>query len=83
MNMDRTEIFSLIKEYFIEEFEIPEEDIKPEAELFTDLELDSIDALDMVSMLESKYEFEVDEEEVKKIRTIQDVIDFILKNIKK
>lgn len=81
--MDRTEIFSLIKEYFIEEFEIPEEDIKPEAELFTDLELDSIDALDMVSMLESKYEFEVDEEEVKKIRTIQDVIDFILKNIKK
>ncbi len=81
--MDRNEIFSLIKEYFIEEFEIPEEDIKPEAELFTDLELDSIDALDMVSMLESKYEFEVDEEEVKKIRTIQDVIDFIIKNIKK
>lgn len=81
--MDRNEIFSLIKEYFIEEFEIPEEDIKPEAELFTDLELDSIDALDMVSMLESKYEFEIDEEEVKKIRTIQDVIDFIIKNIKK
>ncbi len=83
MNMDRNEIFSLIKEYFIEEFEIPEEDIKPEAELFTDLELDSIDALDMVSMLESKYEFEVDEEEVKKIRTIQDIIDFIINNIKK
>jgi len=77
--MDRKEIYDLIKTYFIEQFEIPQEKIKPEARLFKDLGLDSIDALDMIGMLESKIDFEVNEKELKKIKTVQDVVEYVAK----
>jgi len=80
--MNAKEEFELIKEYFIEEFEIEEDKITEEANLFEDLEMDSLDALDMVSMLESKIDIEVDEEELKGIRTVKDVIDYIMGQIK-
>lgn len=80
--MDKKEIYDTITAYFIEEFEIPPEKIKPEATLFKDLGLDSIDALDMIGMLESKIEFEVNEKELKKIRTVQDVVEYVAKLVK-
>ncbi|HOG06494.1 MAG: acyl carrier protein [Syntrophales bacterium] len=75
--MSREEVFNLIREFFVEEFEIPDEKVIPEADLFEDLGLDSIDALDMVGMLEARLDIEVLEEELKKIRTIGDVVDYI------
>jgi len=80
--MNAKEVFELIKEFFIEEFEIEEDKITEEANLFEDLEMDSLDALDMVSMLESKIDIEVDEEELKSIRTVKDVVDYIMGQIK-
>ncbi len=77
ITMSRDEIFTMIKEYFVKEFEVPEEKITEKAILFDDLELDSIDALDMVAMLESELKIEVDEEEVGVIRTVEDIIDFL------
>lgn len=75
--MKREEVFNLIREFFVEEFEIPAEKLKPEANLFEDLGLDSIDALDLVGMLEARLDIEVLEEELKQIRTIADVVDYI------
>ncbi len=75
--MKTSEIFDKIKDFFMEEFEIEEELITMDAGLFTDLGLDSIDALDMVGMLESNYDIEVKENEIKNIRTIRDVVQFI------
>jgi len=75
--MSREEVFNLIREFFVEEFEIPAEKVRPEANLFEDLGLDSIDALDLVGMLEARLDIEVLEEELKKIRTIGDVVDYI------
>jgi acyl carrier protein len=42
-----------------------------------DLALDSIDALDMVGMLEARLGIEVREEDLKAIRTVRDVVDYI------
>ncbi len=79
--MKSEEVFEVIKDYFINEFEVPEEKITLEAHLFTDLGLDSIDALDMIGMLESKTDIDVDEEELKKIRTVKDVVDYVVKKL--
>ncbi len=79
--MDRTEIYNLIANFFVEQFEIQREDIKPDANLFKDLGLDSIDALDMVGMLESQIDLEVNIEELKNIRTVQDVVNFVSSKI--
>jgi acyl carrier protein len=76
--MTKEEILSLIRKYFNTEFEIPEDKVVLEARLFDDLELDSIDALDMVAMLESELEIEVEEEGIKGIATVGDVVDYIM-----
>lgn len=76
--MSRDEIFTFVKKYFTDTFEIPENKIKLASNLFEDLELDSIDALDMVGMLEAEMNIETDEKELKKILTVQHVVDYIL-----
>jgi acyl carrier protein len=76
--MDRDDIFLFIKKYFVDTFEIPEKKINLQSGLFDDLELDSIDALDMVGMLEAEMNIETNEKELKTIITVQDVVDYII-----
>ena len=79
--MDSTEIYNLISTFFVEQFEIPKDKIKPNANLFKDLGMDSIDALDMVGMLESQIDLDVNVDELTHIRTVQDVVDFVSSKI--
>ena len=76
--MSKDEIFIFVKKYFTDTFEIPENKINLTANLFEDLELDSIDALDMVGMLEAEMNIETDEKELKRIMTVQNVVDYII-----
>lgn len=46
--MEKQEIFDKIKTALIEEFEMDEAKLTPEARLYEDLELDSIDAVDLI-----------------------------------
>ena len=73
----------IVSTYLSQEFEVPAEKIKMDAHLFKDLELDSIDALDMVGLLEANLNIVVDEEEIKKIRTVGDVVRYIVKHFPK
>ena len=50
--MTRDDIFAQIKAALVELFEVDEEAITPEARLYQDLELDSIDAIDLVVHLQ-------------------------------
>lgn len=79
--MEKKEIFDIIKEYFTNQFEVPEDKIIMEALLKDDLGLDSIDALDMIGMLEARLDMEIEGEELKHIRTVRDVVEFIYKKI--
>ena len=79
--MEKKEIFDIIKEYFISQFEVQEDKIAMEALLKDDLGLDSIDALDMIGMQEARLDMEIDGEELKNIRTVGDVVEFIYKKI--
>ncbi len=73
----RDDIFIFTKKYFTDELEIPEVRIKPETNLYRDLELDSIDAFNMAGMLEKELDIDIDDEDLKKIITIQDIVDYI------
>jgi len=79
--MNTDEIYGIVKKYLIKDFEVPEEKISIDANLFENLELDSIDALDMIATLESELDISIDEEELKKIRTVRDIINYIAKNL--
>ncbi|RPJ79941.1 MAG: acyl carrier protein [Deltaproteobacteria bacterium] len=75
------EIFQFLKKYFIQEFEISEDRILPETNLYQDLELDSIDAFNIAGMIEMKMDIEIEDDDLKKIVTIQDIVDHIVQNL--
>jgi acyl carrier protein len=79
--MNKREVFEIVSEYLVKEFEVPKENVRPEANLFTDLELDSIDALDWFSEMEARMGLPILEEELKEVRTVQDVVDYVVRNL--
>jgi acyl carrier protein len=80
--MQKDEIFKKVSEYLVTQFEIPPDKISPKAHLFKDLDLDSIDALDWFASMESEIGLPVIEKEIKMIRTVQDVVDYVMRNLR-
>jgi len=80
--MQKEEALKKISEYLMTQFEIPSEKINPEAHLFKDLGMDSIDALDWFAAMHSEIGLPIIEKELKMIRTVQDVIDYVVRNLK-
>lgn len=70
----RDEIFDKLKSILVEDFEIEEEKIQAETNLFEDLELDSIDAVDLAVKLQGFTQKKITPENFKQIRTINDVV---------
>lgn len=71
-------IFEKIVSVLTEEFEVEASDITMEANLFTDLELDSLDAIDLMVTLDKELDVEIKTEDMKDVRTVSDICDFIL-----
>ena len=76
--MTEQEIFSKVNEVFVESFEIKKEALKPEAKIFNDLGLDSLDIVDLVVALQKKLGVAIrDDERVRNISTLGDIYNFI------
>ncbi|MCK9417880.1 MAG: acyl carrier protein [Nitrospirae bacterium] len=72
------EIINKINKVFEESFEIEKERLVPEAHIFTDLGLDSLDIVDLVVALQNAFGVKIrNEEKVRDIRTLQDIYQFI------
>jgi acyl carrier protein len=77
--MTDQEIIDLINLTLVEEFELNMADMKPEALIFDDLELDSLDIVDMVVVLESAFQFKIREEaSIREIRSLVDIHEFVI-----
>ncbi len=70
----REQIFDRLKEILADDFEIEPEKLVPDANLFEDLELDSIDAVDLAVKLQEFTEKKISPENFKQIKTIDDVV---------
>jgi acyl carrier protein len=81
--MSKEEIFIRIKEILSKEFEIDENIIKKETKLYADLELDSIDAVDLMVKMKEYVKDKIEPEQFKKAITIQDVVDILYPLINK
>jgi acyl carrier protein len=75
--MDKAQIYARITDTLRTSFEIPEDRIRPEARLMEDLELDSIDAIDMAVQIQEMTNVRVAEDELKKLRTVQDTVELV------
>ena len=73
--MTREEISASLSEYLQEMFSLPADKITPEARLFEDLDLDSIDAVDLVVRLQDLTGKKIKPDQFKTVRTVADVVD--------
>lgn len=71
------EVDRQVREVLISTFNLSREAVTPEATLFQDLDLDSLDAIDLAVKLETETGLKLAETEFRSIRTVQDVVETI------
>ncbi|MCB9932474.1 MAG: acyl carrier protein [Planctomycetes bacterium] len=64
-----------------EEFELDPARISPASDLYDDLGLDSLDAIDLVVALEKSFGFKVEEGAARKIRRLEQLYQFVAERV--
>ena len=73
--MTKDDIYQRIVSILHETFDIPTEKIKPESRLYEELDIDSIDAVDLIVRMKPMVGKRMSPEAFKSVRTVQDVVD--------
>ena len=75
--LTQEQVLEKLREWMEDLFEIAPEDVQPDANLATDLDVDSIDAIDLVVKIKELTGKQVNPEDFKNVRTVQDVVTVI------
>jgi len=75
--MTREDILQKMRDILADDFEINRDSVIPEAKLYDDLELDSIDAVDLLVKMKEFISGKIDPELFKKAVTVQDVVEIL------
>lgn len=78
MNQD---IFKTVQKIVVEQLEVEEQQVKPEANFAEDLGADSLDVVELVMALEEEFEIEIPDEAAEDIATVQAAVDYIDKQV--
>lgn len=74
---DRETIYAHLRDTLVEMFEIPSQDIRMDARLYDDLDIDSLDAVDLIVELRNLTGIQVKPEQFQAVRTVRDVVDAV------
>lgn len=73
--MNKDDLFNEIQQALVELFELDADEVTLEADLYKDLDIDSIDAIDLLAMLREKSGVRLSPEQFREVRTVGDVIE--------
>lgn len=77
--MTREEVEEQVRDIIVDKFQVAADKVKPEAKLDADLGADSLDLVDLMMILEDKFSLEISDEEAEGIKSVGDVVDYIIK----
>jgi acyl carrier protein len=75
--MNKQEIEAKVKEFLVDDLELDESKINPDARLKEDIGLDSLDFVDIVVIVEKKFGFKIKTEDMAKIKTFSQFCEYI------
>ena len=75
----RNDIFVHLKKILVERFELPESAITPDALFYEGLDIESIDAIDILALLKEHTGGKIDPESFKQVRTVGDMVEAVYK----
>ncbi len=79
--MDRSEVVKIVNDFLIEEFEIEEDLISEDANFVEDLDIDSLDFVDIVVIVEKNFGFKLTAEDLSSIPDLKSFYDFITQKV--
>lgn len=74
-------VFEKLKEILAEQLDVDADSITKDSLLIEDLGADSLDAIDIVMSVEDEFKIEVPDENIEKIETVGDMLNYIENNI--
>lgn len=78
-NLDAVRIISELDRIFVDQFELDATAVVPSARLREDLDLDSLDAADMLVAIEKKFGIRLDDQVARQFRTVGDIHGYVRK----
>ena len=78
-SLSKDEIFTQLQSIFLEQFEIEPSQITLDANLYEDLDIDSIDAVNLMIELKSMTQRKIGLEEFNAVKTVADVVNTVEK----
>jgi acyl carrier protein len=82
MKMSST-IENKVKKIIIDQLDVTEDEVTPQASFVEDLGADSLDTVEMVMAFEEEFSIEIPDEDAEKIKTVKDAVDYIQKKASK
>jgi len=79
--MNKDAVIEKINAFLVDEFEVDETALVPDANLKETLDLDSLDYVDLVVVIENTFGFKVKAEDFRTILTVQDFYNYILNRL--
>lgn len=79
--MSNDEIFEILKGALIELFEIDEDKIALQSRIYEDLDIDSIDAIDLVDFIKKKTGYRMEASDFKEVRTLENIVEVVAKQL--
>lgn len=70
-------VFDKIKEIILDQMDVDEEDITPDADIQDDLHADSLDIVMLMKTISDEFEMAVPDDAVDSIKTVGDIVDYI------
>lgn len=73
-------MYETVKKLLVEELQVKEKDITPEAELSADLGINSLELYNLVMLCEEHFGVTIEDEDVHKLITVGDVVAYLEAN---
>ena len=78
--MEKNQVFETVKKYILDQLTISEDRVTESAAIVDDLGADSANLMMLVMDLEAEFNMTVEDDAISSIRTVGDIVDYIVKH---